>query len=526
MTLAEALTHHSEPVSSSAVPALRLRNVSKAFPGVHALRGIDLEVAHASVHALLGHNGCGKSTLVKTLAGIHAPDPGAEAWVDGVPLELGSAEAAAREGIHFVHQELGIILELGAVDNVGFVLGYERSRHGAISWRKQARRTTELLDRFGIKIDPRLPLSEASPVERTAVAIVRAVAGWEPGRGLLILDEPTAALPAREVNELFRLIRDIRDSGTAVLLISHRLDEVMAVADRATVMREGLVIWEGSIAGMTIGAFADLIAGKDAGIDVERVPRVRRTAQEGAPALQATKVVGRYLRGVDLTVNDGEIVGIAGLLGSGREELPYIVAGIHRDGVSGSFSIRGQQLEELSITYARACGVAFVPADRAREAIIGDFKVRENVSISALPSLRRGPVLPPSGERRFVRKWLTSVSANVAVIERPVTTLSGGNQQKVVLARWLSTEPKLLVLSEPTAGVDVGARETLYEELRRRADDGLGILLCSSDIEDLLAVCDRVVVLRDGVVVAEYHEAEIDKAAIVSAMEGVHSEES
>jgi ribose transport system ATP-binding protein len=506
--------------------ALRVRGLSKTFPGVRAVREVDLDVAAGTVHALVGHNGCGKSTLIKVLAGVHAPDPGSEVWIDSEELQLGRPDDAERKGLRFVHQELGLVPELGAVDNVGFVVGFERGRLGRIDWRRQAQVTAELLKRFGFDLDPRRPLADATPPVRTAVAIVRAVAGWQRGRGVVVLDEPTASLPAHEVDELFRLIRDIRDTGTAVILVSHRLDEVMSIADHATVMREGRVVWTGSTADMTAGGFVSLIANTGGDEWMDEPPPLAQQAPDDSPVVLAARDVrGRYLRDVDVQVREGQIVGVAGLLGSGREELPYILAGAETSGVTGTFTIAGETHTELSIGRARKLGVAFVPADRAREGIIGDFCTRENVSLAGLPQLARQAVLAPAGERRFARRWLAAVSADPDTAERTITTLSGGNQQKAVLARWLAVSPKVLLMAEPTTGVDVGARAVIYQELRKRAQEGLGVLMSSSDIEDLLAVCDRVIVLRDGVVVRELERQEMSKSAIVAAMEGVHSEQ-
>lgn len=516
----------NSPVGTTAVAGdergVHLRGVTKTFPSVKALDQVDLDVTAGSVHALLGHNGCGKSTLVKTLAGFHPPDEGT-GIIDGQELILGSAVDAERAGIRFVHQELGLINELSAVDNVGFVLGHEHGLLGSISWRKQAAKTRELLGEFGIDLDPMAPLSEASPVERTAVAIVRAVAGWSKGRGLLVLDEPTAALPAREVDDLFRLIREVAGSGTAVLLISHRLDEVMEVCDHATVMRAGKVIWDGGTHDMSVREFAKLIAGSE-NLDLEQA--ARPAIDPATPeVLKVTNLSGRFLAGIDLTVRRGEIVGVAGLLGSGREELPYIVAGAESEGVEGTIEIEGVPLTKRTVEAATARGVVLVPADRAREGVFAEFSVRENVTLATLPRLRTGMTLSPGKDRNSGHRWLTAVQADPAVAERPITTLSGGNQQKAVIARWLSVEPKLLALSEPTAGIDIGARTTIYEEIRKRASEGLSVLMSSSDSEDLMAVCDRVIVLRDGEIVAELNRTELSKKAVVIAMEGVHGEE-
>lgn len=511
--------HETAATSGS---GLRVRGLNKTFPGIRALRDMDLDVETGTIHALLGHNGCGKSTFVKILAGFHQPDRPCEAEIDGEELELGSAADAERLGIRFVHQELGLVLELGAADNIGLGLGYVR--HGkTISWRQQNQRTNQLLRQFDIHVDPTRPLADAPPSTRTAVAIVRAVAGWEKGRGLLVLDEPTAALPAREVEELFRIVNQVRDSGTPVLLISHRLDEVVDIADRATVMRSGEVIWKGAVGETSVKSLTTLIAGAE----VEAFEEHRRSSQVTsvgeAPLLQLDRVTGRYLLDVSMKIRKGEIVGVAGLLGSGREEFPYVVAGASTAEVTGTIAVDGQPIAPDDINAAQAQGVVLVPPDRATESVIETFDVRENLTLAALPKLRgRLGTIAPSRERRFAHEWLEQVKANPETIDMPINTLSGGNQQKAILARWLSTDPRILVLSEPTAGIDVGARASIYEELRMRADEGLTVLMSSSDPEDLIAACDRVIVLRDGQIAAELSKSEVTKTAIVGALEGVH----
>ena len=327
--------------------ALRLRGVSKTFPGVRALTTVDIDVATGSVHALVGHNGSGKSTLIKCLAGVHMPDPGARAWLGDEPLALGDPDDAERKGLRFVHQDLGIIPELSAMDNVGLVRGFERNALGDISWRRQAQRTSELLAQFGFTLDPQRPLGEASPPERAAVAIVRAVAGWQAGRGVLVLDEPTAALPAHEVDRLFQLIREVSATGTAVILVSHRLDEVMAIADSVTVLRDGAKVWEGPLAVTSLKSLVDLIADTDGQHRGDQDPAAdaqpgRAAAAPAGAALEVRDLHGRYLRGISLTVRRGEVVGVAGLLGSGREELPYVVAGARREGVTGTVALGGE----------------------------------------------------------------------------------------------------------------------------------------------------------------------------------------
>jgi ribose transport system ATP-binding protein len=308
-----------------------------------------------------------------------------------------------------------------------------------------------------------------------------------------------------------------------VLLISHRLDEVMQVCDHATVMRSGKVIWDGGTRDMSVREFAKLIAGVE-NLELEQAGRPP-IGPDAAEVLKVSNLSGRFLRGIDLTVKRGEIVGVAGLLGSGREELPYIVAGANSEGVTGTIEIEGKPLRKQTVQSASELGVALVPADRAREGVFAEFSVRENVTLASLPRLRTGMTLSPAKDRNSGHRWLQAVQADPAVAERPITTLSGGNQQKAVIARWLSVEPKLLTLSEPTAGIDIGARTTIYEQISHRAEEGLAVLMSSSDSEDLLAVCDRVIVLRDGEIVTEFDRTQLSKKAVVIAMEGAHGEE-
>jgi ribose transport system ATP-binding protein len=511
---------------SSTRTTLSIAGLSKTFPGVQALSDVSLDVAPGSVHALLGHNGCGKSTLVKVLAGYHRPDPGSVATVDGEPIELGQGHDAERLGIRFVHQDLGLVSELSVADNVGLVNGYSRRPFGMIRWGRQASATTQLLKAFHVNVDPRRPIGDATPVERVAVAVVRAVAGLQPGRGLLVLDEPTAALPASQVDDLFTLITRIRDSGTAVLLVSHRLDEVMHMADAATVMRNGKVVWFGDTSTMSVRAFSNLIADRDP--NAPATAAVEQTVDENAETvLRVENVTGRYCQGVSFSVRRGEILGLAGLVGSGREELPYIVTGAHRgDEVSGTFTFGdAAPMSDVTMKTANANGAVLVPAERATESVFAEFTVKENVSLAALPSISGHMFVSPPREKTFARTWLTSLSADAGTVNRPIATLSGGNQQKAVLARWLSVGPRLLAVSEPTAGIDIGAREAIYAELRQRARDGLSILLASSDAEDLVAVCDRVIVLRDGEIITELGAEAINKTSIIAAMEGALDDE-
>lgn len=498
--------------------ALQIDHLSKTFPGTRALDDVSLTSNRGEVLALLGHNGSGKSTLIKVLAGFHQPDDGAQASVDGQAIDLGSSEEAKERGLRFVHQDLGLIHELNAVDNVALTIGYAR-RAGRIAHGEQAARTRELLGRFGVELDVHRPLAAASPVERTCVAIARAMWDWNDGPRILVLDEPTAALPSREVARLFDVIREVRAAGHAVIYVSHRMDDIFAVADRVTVLRAGRVVLEGPVAEQTPTDLAEVIAGHKL---EERAAAEPRAALDdpATPLLRIRGLRGQHLAGIDLDVRRGEIVGIAGLLGSGRDELPYVLVGARDSQADEPWLLDGEPIDPPTTTTAPKLGIAFVPAERGREGLIDSFTVSENLMLGALPAMReRGGYLSSRRLRRQAREWLQEVGVDDATADRPVSALSGGNQQRVLFGRCLFTDPLLLVLSEPTAGVDIGARESLYELLREHASRGLAVLLASSDTEDLIGVCDRVIVLRDGEIAEQVSGTEIRAERIVAVME-------
>ncbi|HWF52842.1 MAG TPA: sugar ABC transporter ATP-binding protein [Solirubrobacteraceae bacterium] len=477
-----------------------------------------IDAYRGEVLALLGHNGSGKSTLIKVLAGFHQPDPGAAAWVDEEPIRLGDPDAAKNHGLRFVHQDLGLIRELNAVDNVALTIGYVRTRSGRVDQSRQKARTSELLGRFGVELDVTQPLGDASPVERTSVAIARAMWDWDLGPRILVLDEPTASLPSREVSRLFDVIREVRTAGHAVIYVSHRMEEIFDIADRVLVLRTGRVVGRGMVNDRTPAELASLIAGHAMSDDAPQ----ERASGNGELALQIRSLRGRFLDGVDLDLHRGEILGVAGLLGSGRDELPYAVAGAVRSESDGPWQLGDRKIEPPTTVTAPALGIAFVPAERDREGLIPEFTVAENLTLGALPELReRGGFLRPRRESAQARRWLAEIGIDEATADRPVTSLSGGNKQRVLMARCLYTNPTLLVLAEPTAGVDVGARQALYDLLRERAEKGLSILLCSSDTQDLVGVCDRVLVMTNGRIADQMTGRDINAERIVSVMERV-----
>jgi ribose transport system ATP-binding protein len=495
---------------------LVVRNVSKTFPGTKALVDVDFEIRAGEIHALVGQNGSGKSTLVKTLAGYHDADSG-EAWIDGELLDLSVFGGARHDRLRFVHQDLGLVMELSAAENLALFHGFDRGRFGRVRWNEQAKTTRRVLERFAVDIDIEAPLSAATPVERTVVAIGSALQGWEGGRGVLVMDEPTAVLPPREVSRLFDIIRDVRAAGTSVLYISHRLDEIFEIADRVSVIRGGRMVTTRYVASTTPHELASLMVGEN--VDPDLRVGVRVNSSE-AISLEARNVRGRALLGVDLEVRRGEVVGLAGLQASGHEDLVYALAGALGSDVTGEVRIPNRGSDWVSIEKAGALGLPLVPADRGREGILAEFSVRENVTLSLLSRLSGRFAINRREERQVMEKWTQRLEIVATSADASITTLSGGNQQKVVMARCLAQEPTVLLLCEPTAGVDIGTRVALYKFIAELATQGLSVVVSDSDIDELVAMCSRVLVFRDGRISRELEYDDLSHSALVHAIEG------
>lgn len=497
----------------SGPPLLKIVGVSKTFPGTRALDDVSMDVAPGEIHALVGQNGSGKSTLIKILAGYHQADPGSMAWLNGEPVDLAATARSRHARLRFVHQDLGLFLELGAVDNIALRSEFITDAVHRVQWKAQAAATRELLGRFGLDLDLRKPLSEATPVQRTVIAIAAALVGWEGGPGLLVLDEPTAVLPPHDVEALLQIVKDVRDQGTSILYVSHRLDEVFKIADQVTVLRGGRVVESRPTQGLNVQALAELMVGSD----------VDAGYRAGLPAADAREVMlrargvrSRFLDGVDVDLRAGEVLGVAGLPGSGREELPYALAG-SLPGAAGQVEMPGRG--SLPVSKSAAFDIPIVPADRGREAVISEFSVGENITISVLNRFGRFGWLGRRPERKLVGDWMRTVEVTAAGSDALITTLSGGNQQKVVMARCLARDPRVLVLCEPTAGVDVGTRQAIYEFIAERARAGLSLVVSSSDTGDLLAICTRVLVMCNGRVTRELVGDEITEQTLLNAME-------
>jgi ribose transport system ATP-binding protein len=478
-----------------------MHSVSKSFPGQMALAGVDLELRHGEVHALLGQNGSGKSTLIKVLAGFYAADPGAKAEVNGQALHLGSASAARDAGIRFVHQDLALVDDLDAVDNLALGSSYTNRLWLRAGTERSA--AEQVLSGLGIELDVTKPIKDLRPSERTMLAIARALHDAPDENRILVLDEPTASLAGNDTHHLFELIRRIRDQGATVLYVSHRLEEIFELADRVTVLRDGRRVGTVEVAELDHDRLIELIIGRK--LD-EVFPTLEKPRAE--MLLSVREFNGWIVNDVGFDVYAGEIVGFAGVVGSGREELPYLLTG-PRTPLSGRIELRGTTLPALDPRSAIAAGIGFIPSDRKRESAIPEMSVRENVTLPRLDSTTLFRWLGSRAEREDTVDWLRRAGVRPPEPELPFSALSGGNQQKAVLARWLRRGTDVLVVDEPTQGVDVGAKVGIYQQLSAIAAAGGGVLVFSSDAEELASLCDRVLLLRGGRI-----EREISGAAL------------
>jgi ribose transport system ATP-binding protein len=489
---------------NAAGPLLEIRDLSKVFPGCVALDRFELDVERGEVMALVGQNGCGKSTFIKVLSGYHDPDDGSRARFDGADVTLGDPGLPGRLGIHFVHQDLGLLDDLSAAENLAIGAGFSTSSAGLIRWREQRRRTADALESLGYAFDVTSPVVSLSPSQRVGVAIARAmVRDADHPLRLLVLDEPTAAMPQSEVDNLFAVVRRLRDAGTSTLFVSHRLDEVFAVADRVTVVRDGRTVAVRATTAIDHHTLIESILGRpgDPSHDDASSPRSSTTA-----VLSVRGLRGRHLRDLDLDLHTGEVLGVTGLTGSGREELAALLFGGDQRR-AGTVEMDGVAIGRLTPAVAKALGIAMVPANRRAAAVFPDANVRENLTVANLAPLRRRRLIRRRAERAEAASWLATMQVRPPDAEASILTLSGGNQQKVLLARWLRLRPRILILDEPTQGVDVGTKPEIYALLRRAAAEGTGVLVCSTDGEELVEVADRVVVLGRGVARAELHGA-------------------
>jgi ribose transport system ATP-binding protein len=493
-------------------PLLFMEGIRKDFNGVPALREAAFTVRRGEVHALIGQNGAGKSTLIKVLTGVHPRDGGTVVF-DGTPVAFSSPHAAQLGGISTIYQEVNLVGYRSLAENI--FLGREPRRRGLIDWKRMNAEAREILASFGLDVDVTRPLNSFAIATQQLTAIARAVSTRA---RLVIMDEPTSSLAEAEVEVLFGVIRRLKADGVSVVFVSHRLDELYAICDHVTIMRDGRTVLDAPMSEVSRIQLVTTMLGRELAEQLSHHRSDEHQVREAEPVLRASGLRrGTVLDGVDVSVHAGEIVGLAGLLGSGRSETARAVFGV--DALEdGEVAVQGSPRRLRSPRDAIAAGFGLAPEDRKSEGIVPDMSVRENLTLALLPRLTRHGVVDRARQREIVDRYITDLGIKLASADQPIRELSGGNQQKVILARWLCTSPQLLILDEPTRGIDVGAKREIQALVRRLADDGLAVLLISSEVEELVADTDRVVVLRDGRTVQELTGSGIDEPAILAAM--------
>jgi len=487
---------------------LEMRGIEKSFGGVRALRGVDLDVRAGEVHCVLGQNGAGKSTLIKTLAGAHQPSAGTILW-DGEPTVIADPTAALALGIATMYQELDVVDGLTVAENI--FLGHELATGGVLRRGEAARATRELLERLGHgEIPPNREVGELSAAHKQIVSLARALSR---NARLIIMDEPSAVLDSEEVKNLFRVIEQLTAQGVAVIYISHRLEEIREIGDRLTVIKDGASMASGLSA--TDTPTAELIR-LMTGRTVEYVFPPKTALPPDAPTVLG--VEGLALRGVfsdvSFDVRAGEIVGLAGLVGSGRSEILETIYGARKP-TAGHVSVRGRRLRPGSVRAAVGAGVGLAPEERKSQGLLLVEPIFRNVTLSTFSQMARASILDERRERRETTEQIAALDLRPADPDRTTGTLSGGNQQKIMLARWLVHGTDVLLLDEPTRGVDVGARADIYTLIRRLADSGTAIVVVSSEIPEVLGLADRVLVIGDGRVLREAPATELDEPAVL-----------
>ncbi|MCW2677421.1 MAG: transporter related [Modestobacter sp.] len=492
---------------------LRLEGVTKRYGATTALDGVDFDLRAGEVHALMGENGAGKSTLMKILSGDVARDAG-RILIDGVPVEINGPRAAAAHGIAIIHQELNTVPAMTVADNLA--LGREpRTRWGSLDRRATLRQAKEKLSRIGADIDPRRELGSLSVGMQQMVEIARAVS--EDAR-VLVLDEPTAALSRGESLELYRLVEEMRGRGVGLVYISHRMEEVWQLADRITVFRDGRLVGTRARADVVPGDVVSMMVGRDVGDLYAHAPRRPGDVVLAVEGLTDGALVGP----VSFTVRAGEVVGMAGLIGAGRTETCRLLFGADR-ARGGTVRVHGRQVDARNPGQAVAAGIAMVPEDRKTQALFLDHPVEDNIGISSLRELSRGTVVRRGALRAGVREQMRRLRIRDSALQLPVRSLSGGNQQKVVLGRWLMRDADVVVLDEPTRGVDVGARREIYELVFDLAAAGKAVLVVSSDLPEVIGISDRVLVMRNGRIVADLDSTTATEEAVMAHATGTVS---
>jgi ribose transport system ATP-binding protein len=484
-------------------PVLSLRGVSKVFGAQRALDDVSIDILPGRVTALLGQNGSGKSTLIKILAGFYTPEPGAELTIAGEPIELPVHPQQVHDaGVRFLHQDLALVSEFSVSDNFALANGYPVKRGlGRIAQRRYDREVAAVLAQYGVDASPQTKIVDLAPAERTMVAIARAFGAGDSAGRIIVLDEPTASLPETEVERIFEALRTATAAGAAAIYVSHRIDEVRRIADDVLVLRDGRLVADQQLGDMNNADIVSLILGRK----LEEMPQASQLPPEderGEAILSVTGLEGRLLRDISFDLRRGEIIGVTGLLGCGRSELARFLAGAQTMH-AGTVVLDGREIRPRNPAEALAAHIAYIPQDRHADGAIDEMTLRENLTLSTLGDHWKGGHISRRSEVSAAAEMIKRFDIRPPLPDRKMANLSGGNQQKAILARCIATQPKLIVLDEPTQGVDAGAKQEIGAVVLKLAEEGTGIVLCSSDYAELASLCTRVLVLDRGQVVAD-----------------------
>lgn len=492
-------------------PVLSLRGITKSFPGVRALNGVQLDLYPGQVTALIGENGAGKSTIVKILTGIYQPDEGT-ITVDGRETRFPTAQAAGAAGVTAIHQETVLFDELTVAENI-FIGHAPRTRLGLIDTAKMQAEAARLLASIQAGLDPKARLRDLGIASKHLVAIARALSI---DARVVIMDEPTAALSHKEINELYDLVAVLKAQGKAILFISHKFDEIFRIADRFTVFRDGQFVAEGAMAGTSESALVQMMVGRA----VDQI-YPKRPATIGAPVL----TVAGYshpteFEDIGFTLHRGEILGFYGLVGAGRSEVMQALFGITKPS-KGACRIEGEVKVIRSTAEAVAAGIVYVPEDRGKQGAVKGLPIFQNVTLPSLSRTSRGGFLRLAEEFALARDYTARLDLRAASLDQDVGLLSGGNQQKVVIAKWLATRPRVIILDEPTKGIDIGSKAAVHDFMSELAAQGLAVIMVSSEIPEVLGMSDRVIVMREGRIAAEFTGDQMTPENLVRAAVGI-----
>lgn len=487
---------------------LKLEGIKKSFGGVHALKGVDLEIKKGEIHCLAGENGCGKSTLIKAISGVHNADEGT-IWIDGEKVENMKPMDAINRGIQVIYQDFAVFPNLTVAENIA-LNGELKNKTKVVNWKEIRETAKKAMAQVGADIDLDVKLERLSVANKQMVAICRAIIN---DAKLLILDEPTTALTAREVEKLWDIVRSLKDKGIAVMIVNHKLDEIYRIADRLTILRNGAYVSSGPISEYDQARFTRDMTGHDVTDEKytpepsdEEILRVEHLSRKGS------------FEDVSFTLNKGDVLGLTGLLGSGRGEIGEALFGI-APAESGTIVLNGKEIHVKSVADAIANEIGYVPEDRLTQGLFMDRSIQDNTIASSIRSYMKGGKLDEQGMEAATNRWIQDIGIVAPSPKPAVRTLSGGNAQKVVIAKWLNTSPKLFILDGPTVGVDIGAKAEIHAILHDLAQQGIGIIVISDDLPELVQNCNKIVVMRDGKVVASIDNS-IDEISLSNILVG------